>query len=526
MKFEDLRLAPPLLQAVAALGYTEPTPIQVKAIPHALEGRDVLGCAQTGTGKTAAFALPILHRLMEKPAAEGSGKRKIRVLVLSPTRELAAQIDESFRDYGKYAGQKYAVIFGGVNQNPQTDALRSGVDIVVATPGRLLDLMEQRFVDLSAVEILVLDEADRMLDMGFINDIRRIVAKTPRQRQTLFFSATMPGEIRRLADTILTKPVTVEATPPATAAANVTQAVYYVGTRDKPVLLAHLLTHTPYSRVLVFVRTKHGTDRVVKQLRRWGIKADAIHGDKTQGARTRALENFKSLKTQILIATDIAARGLDVDDISHVINYDIPHEPETYVHRIGRTGRAGASGEAISFCAAEEHGSLWDIERLTKKKVAVLKADSPEYLERLRHPDLGAKPLPYDDEGDARPRHEPHRSRGARGQRARDHHQGGPRQDRHDRGDRGGQRPPRPEGANAAPHPREHAKERDEAYESASADFFKPQRPPAQKGQKGPNRQPQAHQPQAHQPPRPNHPAHPSAGHDPRAAGRPRRSQG
>ena len=478
MSFEDLKLAAPLLKAVAELGYTQPTPIQTKAIPHALTGADVLGCAQTGTGKTAAFALPILHRLMEIPAVAPG---KIRVLVLSPTRELAAQIDESFRAYGRYTGLRFAVIFGGVNQNPQTDSLRKGVDVLVATPGRLLDLIEQRFVDLSGVQFLVLDEADRMLDMGFILDIRRIVALVPKARQTLFFSATMPPEIRRLADTILSRPVNVEAAPPATTAEKVNQSLYYVGGREKSILLAHLLSTLKYSRVLVFVKTKHGADRVVKQMRRWGISAEAIHGDKTQGARTRALENFKSLKTRILIATDIAARGLDIDDISHVINYDIPHEAETYVHRIGRTGRAGASGEAISFCSVEDFGSLSDIQRLVGRKIPELKANDPAYLERLQHPDRGVTPLPDLDDA-SEPVHA-HRSRGARGQRARDR---GPRRQRDARGhdsrdrdsrDRGRDREAAPPSAPSDGGDRSEPLDRESAYESASLDFFKPQRP-------------------------------------------------
>jgi ATP-dependent RNA helicase RhlE len=507
MTFEELKLAPPLLQAVAALGYTQPTPIQQKAIPHALAGRDVLGCAQTGTGKTAAFALPILHALLAKPAS-----KKIRVLVLSPTRELAAQIFESFRDYGKHTEIRSAVIFGGVNQNPQTDALRKGVDILVATPGRLLDLMEQGHVHLENVEYLVLDEADRMLDMGFILDIRRIVAKVPKARQTLFFSATMPGEIRRLADTILTNPVTVEATPPATTVDAIKQQVYQIATHQKPVLLAHLLSTLPVSRALIFVKTKHGADRVVKQLRRWGIAAEAIHGDKTQGARTRVLENFKSSRTKFLVATDIAARGLDIDDVSHVFNYDIPHEAETYVHRIGRTGRAGASGEAISFCGAEEFGSLADIERLVKKKLIQLRADSPEFRERLNNPAAGRAALPEDDAHD---HVEAHRSRGARGQGARR-----PHENRHSHGNRSH--------GNRSQHSRDHAPrdqgyrerapqhsaqgavegsvDRDSAYEQASAEYFKPVR--REKKRDGPPPITHAH------------------AVSPKAPGHPRRSQG
>jgi ATP-dependent RNA helicase RhlE len=509
MTFEELKLAAPLLQAVAALGYKEPTPIQIKAIPHALSGRDVLGCAQTGTGKTAAFALPILHALLGKPPS-----KKIRVLVLSPTRELAAQIYESFRDYGKNTNLRAAVIFGGVNQNPQTDALRQGVDILVATPGRLLDLMEQGHVHLENVEYLVLDEADRMLDMGFILDIRRIVAKVPKQRQTLFFSATMPNEIRRLADTILTNPVTVEATPPATTVDAIKQQVYQIATHQKPVLLAHLLSTLPVSRALIFVKTKHGADRVVKQLRRWGIAAEAIHGDKTQGARTRVLENFKKSRTMFLVATDIAARGLDIDDVSHVFNYDIPHEPETYVHRIGRTGRAGASGEAIAFCGAEEFGSLADIERLVKKKLIQLRADSPEFRERLNNPAAGRASLPEDEGSD---HIEPHRSRGARGQGARRPHESRHSHGNRNHGQRGhgdhrhrdnGSRDRAPQqGGQSSPRPGEGGGDREAAYEQASAEHFKPERKEKKKRE--------------HQPPI----THTQAV-NPNAPGHPRRSQG
>ena len=376
MRFVDLRLAEPLVRAVTSEGYLTATPIQVQAIPHVLKGQDLLGCAQTGTGKTAAFALPILHRL----AARGpqGGPRRIRCLVLAPTRELATQIGESFRTYGKHLGLRHTVIFGGVNQNPQVDALRQGADIVVATPGRLLDLINQRHVDLRAVEVFVLDEADRMMDMGFIHDIRRIIPLLPKERQTLLFSATMPTEIRRLADTILRNPVTVQVAPVSSAADNVDQSVYFVEKHNKPVLLAHLVNHLPMSRALVFTRTKHGADRVVRHLHARGIRAEAIHGNKSQNARERALSNFRACKTPVLVATDIASRGIDIDGISHVVNYDLTHEPETYVHRIGRTARAGASGAAVSFCDHEERPNLKAIEKLIRQSIPV-RSDHPEY---------------------------------------------------------------------------------------------------------------------------------------------------
>jgi ATP-dependent RNA helicase RhlE len=391
MTFRDLRLSEPILRAVLAEGYSIPTPIQVKAIPHVLEGRDVLGCAQTGTGKTAAFALPILHRLgLARPQDDrhdrgASGRascpprtrethgprRAIRVLILAPTRELAAQIDESFRVYGRHTAMRHAVIFGGVNQGPQARALRDGIDIVVATPGRLLDLMEQGLVDLRHVEVLVLDEADRMLDMGFIRDIRKIVAKVPTRRQTLLFSATMPKDIRELADAILDRPVSVHVKAVSLAADTVEQSVYFVEKRHKPAMLEHFLSRNAVTRALVFTRTKHGADKVARHLSQAGIRAEAIHGNKSQNARTRAMSQFKSGSPPVLVATDIAARGLDIDEISHVINYDMPNVPETYVHRIGRTGRAGASGLAVSFCDSEERPYLRDIERLICKPIPV-----------------------------------------------------------------------------------------------------------------------------------------------------------
>ncbi|MCY1076185.1 DEAD/DEAH box helicase [Archangium lansingense] len=377
MTFEDLKLAEPLLRAVKAEGYTTPTPIQVQAIPHVLEGKDVLGCAQTGTGKTAAFTLPILQRLsVGRPPPPARG-RPIRALVLSPTRELAAQIGDSIRAYGRFTGITSAVIFGGVGQNAQEQVLKQGVDILVATPGRLLDLMNQGFVSYKSLEVFVLDEADRMLDMGFIHDVKRVIAKLPTQRQTLFFSATMPPEIQGLANSILKNPVRVEVAPVATTAETIDQRLYFVEKEQKRGLLVHLLqTDRAIERVLVFTRTKHGANRVAKQLEAAGIGAEPIHGNKSQNARERALAAFKSGTCRVLVATDIAARGIDIDGITHVINFDLPNVPETYVHRIGRTGRAGAAGIALSFCDTEERAYLKDIERTIRRRVPVMEAHS------------------------------------------------------------------------------------------------------------------------------------------------------
>ncbi len=370
MQFSDLNLIDPLLRAVRAEGYSEPTPIQVQAIPHVLAGKDLIGCAQTGTGKTAAFALPILQRLV----AQNAQRRVTRVLVLSPTRELASQISDSFNAYGRYTGLKSIVVFGGVGQQPQVDAWRRTPDILVATPGRLLDLMNQRIIRLDTIEVFVLDEADRMLDMGFIHDVRKIIGTLPVKRQTLLFSATMPQDIQDLADHILIKPVRVEVTPQATTVDKVEQAVFFVNKQDKRALLEHLLRDRERAirRVLVFTRTKHGANKLAQQLERADIQAEAIHGNKSQSARERALANFKSGKTRVLVATDIAARGIDVEDVTHVINFDLPNEPESYVHRIGRTARAGASGTAYSFCDAEEQAYLRDIEKLIRLHVPVV----------------------------------------------------------------------------------------------------------------------------------------------------------
>jgi ATP-dependent RNA helicase RhlE len=406
MTFDELNLNETLLRAVRAEGYDTPTPIQAKAIPHVLEGRDLLGCAQTGTGKTAAFALPILHRI----AAAGrppKGRRDPRVLVLAPTRELAAQIGESFTAYGQGTGLSTFVIFGGVGQNPQVQALRRGVDILVATPGRLLDLVQQRCVDLRRVEVLVLDEADRMLDMGFIHDVRRILQVVPEKRQSLLFSATMPKEIEALASRILQNPVQVAVTPVATTAEKIDQRVHFVERSDKRALLVHLLEDHAIERALVFTRTKHGANRVVQQLDRAGIRGEAIHGNKSQGARERALKNFKAGTTRLLIATDIAARGIDVDGITHVVNYDLPNEPDTYVHRIGRTARAGASGIALSFCDESERDYLVDIERLIQQRIAVVED----------HPYRSTRPAPGPTslEGGSAPARGGQRSRAGRG---------------------------------------------------------------------------------------------------------------
>lgn len=366
MRFDELPLLKSLLDAVEKEGYEQPTPIQQQAIPPVLEGKDVLGCAQTGTGKTAAFALPILHNLTRNPAPKGK-RGNIRVLVLTPTRELAAQVGESFNSYGRNTHSHAVTIFGGVSQRPQEQALRRRPPVLVATPGRLLDLVNQRVVFLDYVEVFVLDEADRMLDMGFIHDIRKVVALLPKNRQSLFFSATMPSDIRALADTILRpNPVFVAVDPPASTVDLIEQQLCFVEKKEKVKLLAHFLKEPEVHRSLVFTRTKYGADNVVRKLKRAGVFAQAIHGNKSQGARTRALDGFKKGNTPVLVATDIAARGIDVEDISHVFNYDLPNEPETYVHRIGRTGRAGERGVAIAFCAEDERPYLKDIEKLIK----------------------------------------------------------------------------------------------------------------------------------------------------------------
>jgi len=370
MTFETLKLAPAIVKAVLEQGYTTPTPIQAQAIPAVLAGGDLLGGAQTGTGKTAAFALPILHRLaMSRSATNRSGGTGIRALVLTPTRELAAQVEESFRVYGKYLQLKSTVIFGGVGMNPQIDALRRGVDIVVATPGRLLDLQQQGKLDLSTVQVLVLDEADRMLDMGFIHDIKKLLALLPRQKQSLLFSATFSDDIRELAQGLLNNPASIQVTPRNTTVQRITQVAHPVGRAKKKALLTHIIQTHAWSQVLVFTRTKFGANHVAEHLSKAGIPAMALHGNKSQSARTQALQGFKDGAIRALVATDIAARGIDIDDLPHVVNYDIPNVSEDYVHRIGRTGRAGASGEAVSLYSLDEEGWLADIERFTKQNI-------------------------------------------------------------------------------------------------------------------------------------------------------------
>jgi ATP-dependent RNA helicase RhlE len=370
LNFEKLNIIAPIMRALSTEGYTVPTPIQEQAIPVILEGKDLLGCAQTGTGKTAAFAIPLLQILHEEEKNE-KGPRRIKALILTPTRELAIQIDESFAAYGRYTRMKHTVVFGGVSQIPQTNALRSGVDILVATPGRLLDLMNQKYISLANVKMFVLDEADRMLDMGFSHDVKKIIAQLPVKRQTLLFSATMPPEITKLVDTILSNPVKVEVTPVSSTVDTISQTVYFVDQKDKKSLLIQLLKNRSIDSALVFTRTKHGADKIARDLAKASIAAQAIHGNKSQMARQLALENFKLKRTRVLVATDIAARGIDVQELSHVINFDLPNVPETYVHRIGRTGRAGMGGTAVSFCDTEEKVYLRDIQKLIAKKIPV-----------------------------------------------------------------------------------------------------------------------------------------------------------
>ena len=372
MSFNNLQLIEPVLKALTNEGYTTPTPIQEQAIPVILQNRDLLGCAQTGTGKTAAFAIPILQLMHQQKQAAAPGPNRIKALILTPTRELAIQIEESFKAYGKYLDLKHLVIFGGVSQFSQVQAIRRGIDILVATPGRLLDLMNQRHISLQDIKFFVLDEADRMLDMGFVHDVKRIIAKLPAKRQTLFFSATMPPEIQQLANILLTNPVKVEVTPVSSTADTIQQSLYYTEKMNKRALLIYLLKDSSIESALVFSRTKHGADRIAKDLTRAGIRAEAIHGDKAQNVRQNTLNNFKARKTRVLVATDIAARGIDIDELTHVINFELPNVPETYVHRIGRTGRAGASGMAISFCDYEEKIFLKDIQKLIAKAIPVV----------------------------------------------------------------------------------------------------------------------------------------------------------
>lgn len=391
MSFNNLQLIEPVLQALSEEGYTKPTPIQEQSIPVVLQGRDLLGCAQTGTGKTAAFAIPLLQLLSQQNTQRPAGPRRIQALILTPTRELAIQIEESFKAYGRYLNLKHLVIFGGVSQHAQVNALRQGVDILVATPGRLLDLMNQRHISLQDIKFFVLDEADRMLDMGFVQDVRKIIARLPQKRQTLFFSATMPPEIQQLANVLLTNPAKVEVTPVSSTADTIQQHLYYSEKHNKKGLLIHILKDEAIGTALVFARTKHGADRIARDLSKAGIRAEAIHGNKSQNARQSALNNFKTRRTRILVATDIAARGIDIDELTHVINFELPNVPETYVHRIGRTGRAGASGVAISFCDYEEKIYLKDIQRLIGKSIPVTK-DHPFDVPLMHDLPQAAKP--------------------------------------------------------------------------------------------------------------------------------------
>jgi ATP-dependent RNA helicase RhlE len=387
VSFRNLQLIEPVLKALAHEGYTDPTPIQQRAIPVVLQRKDLLGCAQTGTGKTAAFAIPVLQLMQEDREQQQTDRmqpRKIQTLVLTPTRELAIQIEESFKAYGRHLPFQRLVVFGGVSQYHQVAALRRGVDILIATPGRLLDLVNQRHISFQHIKYFVLDEADRMLDMGFVNDVKKIISKLPAKKQSLFFSATMPPEIKQLANMLLVNPVKVEVAPPASVVDMIQQSLYYVEKQNKIALLTHLLSDAAIRTALVFTKTKHGADKLAKQLNRAGIRADAIHGNKSQNERQRALFNFKNERTKVLVATDIAARGIDIDELGHVFNYDLPESPETYVHRIGRTGRAGASGNAISFCDYAEKVYLAEIQKLIKKKIAAIK-DHP-YDVALMHP--------------------------------------------------------------------------------------------------------------------------------------------
>jgi ATP-dependent RNA helicase RhlE len=405
--FTDLGLAEQLLRTLAAENYTHPTPIQAKTIPLILSGRDVLGIAQTGTGKTAAFGLPLLQRLAQDrkaPMPQGA-----RALILAPTRELALQISDSLKTYGKHYGYRQAVVMGGVSAHSQIGTMKAGVDILIATPGRLLDLVKQRLIRLDQVTTLIVDEADRMLDMGFIRDVRRIVASLPKQRQSLLFSATMPGDVAHLAQEMLKEPVRVDVAPPTMTADRIEQRLYHVTSQDKRHLLVKLLADPKMARVIVFTRTKHGANKVVEHLEKAGIPADAIHGNKSQNARIRAMDNFRSGRARLLVATDIAARGIDVDGITHVVNFELPNEPESYVHRIGRTARAGAEGIAISFCGPDEREYLRDIEKLVKRKLAVV----GDVLPPGTPADNGKAPTPIRDYAKKRPFHR--RKRGGGG---------------------------------------------------------------------------------------------------------------
>ena len=414
MTFQTLGVSEPLLRALITENYTHPTPIQSQAIPAILEGRDVLGLAQTGTGKTAAFGLPLLQRLSQDRTV--AGPHGVRALILAPTRELAVQISDSLKTYGRHLHLRHTVILGGVSQGKQVEAMRHGVDILVATPGRLLDLVRQKQVRLDKASILVLDEADRMFDMGFIKDVRKLVAALPKQRLSLLFSATMPKEVAHLVQEILHQPLRIEVSPQKVAVEIIEQSVYHVATQDKRGLLHKLLQDAAMKRVIVFTRTKHGANKVADQLGKNGFKADAIHGNKSQNARQRALESFREGKVRVLVATDIAARGIDIDDITHVVNFDLPNEPESYVHRIGRTARAGAGGTAIAFCDASERNLLKAIERLTRQPMKVV--GTPPLPVSAANDDAREQPKRTIDYAKKRPRHRRKFKGGGRQQRA------------------------------------------------------------------------------------------------------------
>ncbi|HEX7452665.1 MAG TPA: DEAD/DEAH box helicase [Polyangiaceae bacterium] len=484
LAFTDLGLSPAVLAALIAEGYVNPTPIQQKAIPEVLKGRDLLGCAQTGTGKTAAFAVPMIERLLASQTPRDA--RRPRALVLSPTRELSAQIAESFANYGRGSNLKYAVIFGGVGQGPQISALSRGLDVLVATPGRLIDLMNQGAAFLDKVEILVLDEADRMLDMGFLPDVRRILQKLPKQRQTLFFSATMPSDIEKLSREILVNPVRVDVAPVSSTAERIEQSVYMVEASEKRRVLERVLRDPAVERAIVFTRTKHGANRLVKELERGEIPAEAIHGNKSQGARQRALDNFKSGRLRVLIATDIAARGIDVDGISHVVNYDLPNIPESYVHRIGRTARAGAAGIAISLCSREERGYLRDIERLTRTPIR--KLETPEATAEENRVRAARPP-----ESDVRPPQQRQQG-GGRGYQGNRGPSGPPRGPAPRRFDASAPRPPQNNGL--APRPQSSSPSRFDGDRGPSQERRFDDRAPRQFDNRGP-RPPSSHTPQA-----------------------------
>ncbi|HAN65071.1 MAG TPA: DEAD/DEAH box helicase [Chitinophagaceae bacterium] len=409
MLFRDMPLIEPVLQALGEEGYTNPTPIQQQAIPAILQRKDLLGVAQTGTGKTAAFTIPVLQLMQEDALKEAGKHAQIHTLILTPTRELAIQIGESIAAYGRHLRLRHLVVFGGVSQHPQTEALRRGVDILVATPGRLLDLIQQGYITLRHIRFFILDEADRMLDMGFVHDVRRVISHLPAKRQTLFFSATMPKEIQDLANVLLTNPVKVEVTPASSTADIINQSLYHVDKASKFRLLQHLLENPAIQSLLVFTQMKHAADKLAKQLVKCGIQADAIHGNKSQNARQRALENFKNRNIRVLVATDIAARGIDIDDLAHVLNFDLPNVPETYVHRIGRTGRAGASGTAISFCDHSEMDFLKDIQKLIRKSIPLVSGHPFEGMAPAI-PSVQAQPQrPRPAAGNRKPVHRNHR---------------------------------------------------------------------------------------------------------------------